>query len=273
MMACHALSPVEQLAQTSLRMDLVLGWGIEPGMRVLEIGCGQGDMTAVLAEAVGATGRVVAVDAAAQDYGAPLTLGESAKHLHCGELGRRVSFHFGIDVLNPAVDFADDEFDVVVLALCTWYFDSLRQIEDVLERVKPWAPRLLLAEWDLHPTSIDQLGHFMSVLIQGQVAAHGGNRGGNVRTLYSKEQLSEALLRAGWMTDSMRNVDTHGLADAQWEIDACLHQSVDPGATDSQRMLLATQLDVLRRLDVGACLPVFSLSARRCPSGASNTRP
>jgi demethylmenaquinone methyltransferase/2-methoxy-6-polyprenyl-1,4-benzoquinol methylase len=37
-------------------------WAIRPGMRVLEPGCGAGRLTAVLAEAVGSEGKVVACD-------------------------------------------------------------------------------------------------------------------------------------------------------------------------------------------------------------------
>src|SRR5882724_6478380 len=41
---------------------LIRECGIGPGMRVLEIGCGAGDVSILLAEAVGETGRVVAFD-------------------------------------------------------------------------------------------------------------------------------------------------------------------------------------------------------------------
>ena len=41
---------------------LIRECGIRPGMRVLDIGCGAGDMSMLLAEAVGKTGRVVAFD-------------------------------------------------------------------------------------------------------------------------------------------------------------------------------------------------------------------
>lgn len=41
---------------------LIKECGIEPGMRVLEIGCGVGDMSMLLAQAVGETGCVVAFD-------------------------------------------------------------------------------------------------------------------------------------------------------------------------------------------------------------------
>ncbi|WP_124291139.1 methyltransferase domain-containing protein, partial [Streptomyces sp. ADI91-18] len=63
-MAANALSPGIQLPQTRYRAALVSSWDIPAGASVLEVGCGQGDMTAVLAEAVGPQGRVVAVDIA-----------------------------------------------------------------------------------------------------------------------------------------------------------------------------------------------------------------
>jgi hypothetical protein len=58
-------------AQEKHRLTLVSFWDITPGSRVLEIGCGQGDCTVVLADAVGENGHVDAVDPGAPDYGMP----------------------------------------------------------------------------------------------------------------------------------------------------------------------------------------------------------
>ena len=55
--------------QIEQRSQLVKTWGIQPGERVLEIGCGQGDCTLVLAAAVGENGSVTAIDPASLDYG------------------------------------------------------------------------------------------------------------------------------------------------------------------------------------------------------------
>jgi predicted methyltransferase len=59
-----------QHSQTLHRLVLLQNWNIPTGAKVLELGCGQGDCTTVLAHAVGEQGRVVAVDPAGLDYGA-----------------------------------------------------------------------------------------------------------------------------------------------------------------------------------------------------------
>ena len=46
------------------RVNIVKSWNIPPGSHVLEIGPGQGDCTIVLAQAVGESGHVDAVDPA-----------------------------------------------------------------------------------------------------------------------------------------------------------------------------------------------------------------
>lgn len=58
-----------QLSQTKHRLDILQQWDILSGSKVLELGCGQGDTTTVLAAAVGEAGIVVAVDPADLEYG------------------------------------------------------------------------------------------------------------------------------------------------------------------------------------------------------------
>lgn len=59
-----------QQSQTVHRLALLQHWNIPAGSRVLELGCGQGDCTTVIASAVGEQGKVVAVDPANLEYGA-----------------------------------------------------------------------------------------------------------------------------------------------------------------------------------------------------------
>ena len=53
-------------SETQLRHRMALAdiWAPKPGDRILEVGCGQGDTTVVLAAAVGENGKVVATDIA-----------------------------------------------------------------------------------------------------------------------------------------------------------------------------------------------------------------
>lgn len=268
-MAAADHSPDIQLSQTRHRAALVASWQIAPGSTVLELGCGQGDMTVVLAEAVGPEGRVTALDVADPSYGAPVTLGESAARIAAGPLEPRIDFRLGTDVLDPSVDVPGSTFDFVVLAHCSWYFASLGQLRDTLARVRPWARRLCFAEWDLTPASGDQLAHLLAVLIQGQTEAAGSHGQGNVRTPFSREALLRLLHEAGWTADGSGLVDTGELQDGDWEIAACL----DLAATEERlaalpepvRQLVLSQADVLRAIAKprgNRALAAYSVTAR-----------
>ena len=45
---------------------LLVAAGVEPGMRVLDIGCGPGDVSTLIADLVGPTGSVVGIDPSAE---------------------------------------------------------------------------------------------------------------------------------------------------------------------------------------------------------------
>lgn len=50
-----------EIAQAEHRIRIVNKWNIAPGSKVLELGCGQGTATAVLAELVGEKGHVYVI--------------------------------------------------------------------------------------------------------------------------------------------------------------------------------------------------------------------
>lgn len=243
------MNPLDQAAQTRFRAAIVAAWSIPSGARVLEIGCGQGDMTAVLAETVGPHGRVVAVDPAPPDYGTPVTIGESIRALATGPYADRLESRLGFDPLAPENDFADDAFDFVVLAHCTWYFPSIDVLRATLARVRRWAPRLAVSEWNLRPTSLDQTGHALAALIGGQIEAFRESREANIRTPYSREALATLLDQTGWSLKSESSIDAPDLQDAEWEIAALLRESLalddlPPRLGD----LVRSELDILRAL-------------------------
>lgn len=264
-----------QLAQTGYRIALADSWQIPAGATVLEIGCGQGDMTAVLADAVGPDGRVVAVDIADPSYGSPVTVGGSAAFLRASPWGQRIDMRFGVDVLDPSVTFPEDTFDHVVMAHCSWYFDTPEQLSRTLARLRLWAPRLCYAEWDLRPDSPAQDAHLLAVLIQGQLHAMGWGSESNVRTPVSRAYLTEVLAATGWRPTAEQTLDTSLLQDADWEVTASLDLVAARGrhsaAGDPPQVLLRGQADALRslarsrdnRFRGNTPLPAYSLSARR----------
>jgi SAM-dependent methyltransferase len=261
-----------QRRQIDFRMRLIESWAISAGARILEIGCGQGDMTIALANAVGEDGHVTAIDIADENYGAPSTIGESTKRVATGPLGRRIDFRLGFDILSPEKRFETNQFDVAVLSHSMWYFASVEAVLETPATIQPWSSGLCLAEWRLAPTAIDQLGHLLSVLIQGQVELLKSDSESNIRSPFSLEQLQDALPSAGWHVRSTEVLESSGMDDGQWEISHCLSHSLadaeSAGATPKTLRSIASQLDLLRSVTVDRTahsLPSYVLTAARFP--------
>lgn len=249
-MALYSHTPQVQLVQTEMRKKVVDAWGIRPGSRILEIGCGQGDLTAVLAHACGAEGHVEAFDLAPPDYGAPVTIGDSADYLLRSPLGPRISFHLDCDLFGGETGFPEDAFDYVAFAHCSWYFNSLELLKSMLNRIRPWARQLCLSEWDLVPRESSQLAHALAVVIQGQVEAFRGDSSSNVRTPATRTGLERLLRDAGWEELQTATIDSSGLQDARWEIEECLRSTARHAAVLGLPPrflgLVDTELDLLR---------------------------
>ena len=249
-MALYSRTPEVQLVQTSMRKRVVDAWGIRPGSRILEIGCGQGDLTAVLAHACGPQGHVEAFDLAPPGYGAPVTIGDSADYLLRSPLGSRITFHLGCDLFAGEIAFSQDAFDYAVFAHCSWYFDSIERLKCSLNGIRPWARRLCLSEWDLVPRESSQLAHALAVLIQGQVEAFRRDSSSNIRTPATREALEGLLRDSGWGELQEATIDSSELQDARWEIDECLRSAArhaaDLGLPPRFLRILDTELGLLR---------------------------
>jgi hypothetical protein len=114
----------------------------------------------------------------------------------------------------------------VILAHCSWYFGSLDQLRRVLLRIRPWARRLCFSEWDIAPSTFDQIPHLFAVLIQGQVEAFKPQSVGNVRTPLSRTRLMQLLQETGWNVSTETTLIDPQLQDADWEIGHCLRFSL-----------------------------------------------
>lgn len=218
-MATHQEMSNIQKVQTEHRIKLVEFWGIKEGSRVLEIGCGQGDTTAVLAHFVGETGFVQGIDVATGDYGAPITLGDSLDFLKKSKLGKQIKIDLETDVLSIDFDYPENSFDYIVFSHCSWYLSSFEELQRIMEKAKRWGKQLCFAEWDARVHTIEQYPHLLSIQIQAQYEAFKQESESNVRTLFTPDDLKKIVERAGWNVLKEEIIDSSELQDGVWEID------------------------------------------------------
>ena len=218
----NEFDPTIQKVQTEHRMKLVDFWNIKASSKVLEIGCGQGDTTAVLAYIVGDEGYIHGIDIASPDYGSPVTLGDSINFLKNSQVGNRIRVDFETNVLSNEVEFPEKSFDYIVLSHCSWYLKTPEELHDILKKIKKWGNILCFAEWDTRIHTNDQLPHFLSVLIQAQYECFKESSLSNVRTLFTPKDLQNIAERAGWQITAETTLDSSQLQDGKWEIEYTL---------------------------------------------------
>lgn len=216
LLACMKIIGNDTIQRTQLRhrLSIVEAFGIQHGMRVIEVGCGQGDMTVALADAVGDSGHVLAVDIASPDYGAPITLGEATAAIAESPLGERVTFKLETDLL----DLPDARYDAAVLTHCSWYFRDPKQLLAYFIKLRKIAKRIYIAEWNPVFERMPQRSHFAAAGILALYSEFVENDG-NIQHVFDSVQLQELLKEAGWEIDEVKDVDAHYLQDGAWEID------------------------------------------------------
>lgn len=205
---------VIQKKQTAHRMRLVQAFEIKMGDHVLEIGSGQGDTTVVLADAVGESGKITAVDIASSDYGAPYTLKEATDVISASPLGKQIDFHFETDVLDSSFT---GKFDVAVLSHSLFYFPNEEILLQLFTKLRKIANRICLADWDLEITSPSQVAHAQAILLQSLYAQY-EKTDANIQMLVTKESMVRLLQEAGWTISGTETVDAKDLDDGKWEV-------------------------------------------------------
>lgn len=207
-------------SQSMHRYKLIDFWGIRKGSRVLEIGCGQGYATKVLADTVGPNGFVHAIDNAPPEYGAPLTIDEAREGLLISSLGNRIQMDFKVDILNGDIEFAENEFDYIVMSHNSWYFATIDEFSQILKKIKPWGKKLCFAEWDITPIISEQVPHYMAVTIQAHCECYKtpGTSDNNIRTLMSPIDIKRIITESGWKIDDETTIYSSDLKDGCWEI-------------------------------------------------------
>ncbi|KAK2606245.1 hypothetical protein QQS21_003293 [Conoideocrella luteorostrata] len=207
-----------EIGQSEHRIALVNAWKIPPGSKVLELGCGQGTCTTVLAEAVGPEGHVDAVDPGSPDYGAPFTLAQAQAHLSAGPIGDRISWH-NADPVQFLADNPDRGWDFVVLAHCIWYFDGPDTLRSMLAALKGRAASLVVAEYALTAREKAAVPHVLAAIARGMLEAHNKTSSANIRCLLGPLNIKAAAEAAGWtLTTEETVVPDVALLDGSWEV-------------------------------------------------------
>jgi SAM-dependent methyltransferase len=246
----HGLDIISvQLAQTRHRINLVNEWGIGPGDRILEIGCGQGDCTAVLASAVGPEGHVDAIDPASLDYGSPWTLGQAQAHLSHSDLGSRISWH-QVSPLKFLESVEESKaYDFAVLAHCTWYFQSQHVLLDILCALRNKARRVCIAEYALAASEPAAVPHILAALTTATLEAHKSTSSANIQTVQSPAAIAAISEEAGWrLISAALIVPEEGLLDGRWEVntvkqEAFLEEIDESMSEERVRVLLRSMRD------------------------------
>jgi len=218
-----------QLAQTEERLTLLSHWSaaVQKGGELLELGCGQGDMTVVLAAAVGAEGKVTAVDPAPLTYGSPWTLGQAQSHISSGSLGSRITWveSSPLDYLFtlPLPPAGQYTFSSAILAHCLWYFSSPSLIQETFAALRKHAKTLCLAEWSLVASRPEAQAHVLAALAQAALECRKPESSSNVRTVLSPARLKALAEAAGWKEASSGSLQPgQGMLDGKWEVGAAL---------------------------------------------------
>ncbi|PQE07326.1 SAM-dependent methyltransferase protein [Rutstroemia sp. NJR-2017a WRK4] len=219
------------IAQIRHRIDLVDFWEIPPSSHVLEIGCGQGDTTIVLADRVGPEGHVDALDPGAPDYCSPQTLSSAQAQIKSSPVGNRITFHntFPIPFLNqqsqnhPSLQsnpsIPTKKYSHIILSHCSFYFSSPHDLSQIITKCANWSDKICFAEWSLQARELEMVPHLLSVLLQATCFDRNKEGDGNVRCIRSPERVKEVFLRTGWKVERerMEGVES-GVRDGEWEV-------------------------------------------------------
>ncbi|KAF2427190.1 putative SAM-dependent methyltransferase [Tothia fuscella] len=248
---CDSLHSDVQLGQTRHRIKLVNAWQISSGSNVLEIGCGQGDCTAVLASVTGESGHVDAIDPAPLSYGSPWTLGQAQSHLSNGDLGGRISWHQTSPIKFLESVTTESKYDVAVLAHCIWYFPTRTVLVDIARALRGKAKRVCVAEYALSASVPEAMPHVLVALAAATLEAHRTKSDSNIQSVISPREISDIFEAEGWKLKAAQTLTPEqDYLDGSWEVgsvkDKSFLKSIDENIDDERvRLVLRSMRDAV----------------------------
>lgn len=258
------------ISQTQHRLNLLTAWfgSLETARTnlanktVLEIGCGQGDMTVALAWAVGPSGTVHAIDPAPLDYGSPETLGEAQSRISASALGSRIQWRQCEPVEGVRVEPSLLDVDYIVLAHSLLYMRNTDYVAGLLRAISPDSStpvdqitaQLLIAEWGMQVSDESAKAHLYAVQAQAAQPLVSGNV-----QLYIEPKLTvELALSAGWRSEGEVWMQSPELDDGKWEVAATRFMPITDDTAAATRELSkrmeGVSLESVRCMDVWTCV-------------------
>lgn len=226
------------LSQTSHRIELLRKWRINEGDTVLELGCGQGDCTVVLATAVGSTGHVTAIDPGPPDYGknapegvafepqcrigSPFTLQQAQTHILASPVGSRIAF-INADPVQYLNDQSENAtYDVAVLSHCLWYFSTPETVSQTFRVLSQRVKRVCVAEWSLSASGPEAFPHVLAAMTQASLECRKPISTSNIRTILSPDGIKAIVTSVGALEQESESYIKPSLKldDGRWEVSA-----------------------------------------------------
>ncbi|PPJ60365.1 hypothetical protein CBER1_10766 [Cercospora berteroae] len=254
-------SDATQTSQLVHRLNILAKWSDNDltkaraalqGRCVLELGCGQGDMTVALAHLVQNQidadhsekqehlykGTVLALDPADLDYGAPYTLRQAQEYISQSDSGLGkyidwlqcdpIKYLENLNDRNEGNSTTEEQFpDFIILAHSIFYLPGeenssrlLRALHDASSQSRAQnnrnPPRLLLAEWGMKITSPAAEAHALAVEIQKSKPI----KEGNVQCVITPARIVELANEAGWTMEREAWIESPEVDDGKWEVGA-----------------------------------------------------
>jgi hypothetical protein len=234
------------ISQTQHRLNLLRTWfgsldaakQVLEGKTVLEIGCGQGDMTVALAWAVGPSGTVNAVDPAPSDYGSPETLQEAQGRISRSSLGTRTNWVRcePVEALQQSSKLCEAHY--IVLAHSLLYMESKEYVAALFRalnsRHTESPPTLLVAEWGMRVSNERAKAHLYAV----QAQAAQPLLTGNVQLYVEPKMTVELAVSADWKMEMEAWIESPELDDGVWEVAAARSMAVVDDADHTTKTLI-----------------------------------
>lgn len=215
------------LSQLHHRLNILISWFGDlssaaetlSGSTVLEIGCGQGDMTVPLAHFAR---HVIAVDPAPLDYGSPFTLGQAQAQIsNSPQVGKKIQWvqRDPIEYMRAAQEFQPD---FIVLAHSIFYLESEQYFENLLRALAELSrkrndgkrTRILIAEWGMEASNPAAEAHVFAARAQ----ATNPLTDGNVRTVIVPTRIRGVARDIGCNIENEHWIRSPDLEDGGWEV-------------------------------------------------------